>query len=101
MVLPKFLKPLAPVIMRCLNKQEMNLDPSSDLQKLSGNKLFVYHQLDPTIPYKASMARLAPEKDLFELREKVLVRNHHSEQLTSYLQAEDKLFEFALKDLET
>lgn len=99
-LLPRFVRPLVPLIMICLKKQEMNLDPSIDLQKLSGKKLFVYHKSDPVIPFSASMAFIAPKPDVFELREKVLVRNHHSEELTSYLHAEEKVFNFALNAIQ-
>lgn len=95
-VLPRFVRPFVPLIMICLKYQEMNLDPSIDLKRLSGKKLFVYHKSDPIIPYTASMALIAAKIDVFELREKIMVRNHHCEELTSYLHAEEKVFSFAL-----
>lgn len=77
-----------------LKNQELDLDAAKDYGKLMGEKLFIFHKQDPVIFSDASMARLVPYQETFELRERGPVDNHHCARLTEYEGATEKISEF-------
>lgn len=77
-----------------LKNQEMELDVTSDLQKLKGRLLVVFHRRDPVIPYPASLAHKTPNDLVYELNSAVEANNHHCSPLNQYPGAKERIANF-------